>query len=125
MPRVVCAKGRAQLNCTLAISRVLPHSRNLSNMSTRILSAIPPTVWFDAPAETWDWRSALPLGNGRIGALVHGSVHGCLEDESIVLNEDSVWTRLKWNHNNPSALEALPRVRQLLFEGRAREALEL
>src|SRR4028118_423132 len=125
MPRAVCAKAGAQLNCTLAVNRISSRLRNLSNMSTHILSTVPSTVWFDAPAETWNWRNALPLGNGRLGALVHGSVHGCLEDESIILNEDSVWTRLKWNHNNPSALEALPRVRQLLFEGRAREALEL
>src|SRR4028118_584668 len=125
MPRAVCAKAGAQLNCTLAVNRISSRLRNLSNMSTHILSTVPSMVWFDAPAETWDWRSALPLGNGRLGALVHGSVHGILEDESIILNEDSVWTRLKWNHNNPSALEALPRVRDLLFEGRAREALEL
>ena len=87
-------------------------------MSTHVPASL---IWFDTPADLWNWRASLPLGNGRLGALVHGGAN----EDLIVLNEDSIWARLKANHNNKGALEALPRVRQLLFDGKPQEALDL
>jgi alpha-L-fucosidase 2 len=76
-------------------------------------------IWFNRPAE--DWNNALPVGNGRLGAMIFGGV----EKEHIVLNESTVWTgQPRWDAN-PQALKNLPRVRKLLFEGKYREAEEL
>lgn len=87
-------------------------------MSTHVPASL---IWFDTPADLWNWRASLPLGNGRLGALVHDGAN----EELIVLNEDSIWARCKANHNNKGALEALPRVRQLLFGSKPQEALDL
>ncbi|MCJ7447690.1 MAG: glycoside hydrolase family 95 protein [Bacteroidales bacterium] len=74
------------------------------------------TIWFNKPAETWN--DALPVGNGRLGAMVFGGI----EKERLQLNEESVWTgEPRWDAN-PDALENLPKVRKLLFEGKYREA---
>ena len=44
-------------------------------------------LWYRQPAEN-DWNKALPVGNGRLGAMIFGNVEG----ERIQLNEDSVWS---------------------------------
>lgn len=73
-------------------------------------------IWFNQPAATWN--DALPVGNGRLGAMVFGGV----EKERLELNEESVWTgEPRWDAN-PDALKNLPKVRQLLFEGKYKEA---
>lgn len=77
------------------------------------------TIWFDRPAQ--DWNEALPVGNGRLGGMVYGTPY----TELIQLNEDSVWHGGPMDRNNPSALEKLPEIRRLIFEGRIREAQEL
>ncbi|MFD2332544.1 glycoside hydrolase N-terminal domain-containing protein [Cohnella sp. GCM10020058] len=68
-----------------------------------------------------DWNSALPIGNGRLGAMVFGTI----EEELIQFNEDSVWYGGPRNRNNPDALTYLPEVRKLVFEGRLKEAHRL
>lgn len=76
-------------------------------------------IWFTRPAETWN--DALPVGNGRLGAMVFGGI----EKERIQLNEESVWTgKPRWDAN-PDARRNLPLVRKLLFEGKYQEAEEL
>jgi alpha-L-fucosidase 2 len=76
-------------------------------------------IWFNKPAE--NWNEALPVGNGRLGAMVFGGV----ENERLELNEESVWTgEPRWDAN-PDALKTLPKVRQLLFEGKYKEAEDL
>ncbi|MCX6320664.1 MAG: glycoside hydrolase family 95 protein [Bacteroidia bacterium] len=73
-------------------------------------------IWFNQPAD--NWNDALPVGNGRLGAMIFGSV----EKERLELNEESVWTgEPRWDAN-PDALKNLPKVRQLLFEGKYKEA---
>jgi len=73
-------------------------------------------IWFNQPAD--NWNEALPVGNGRLGAMVFGGV----ENERLELNEESVWTgQPRWDAN-PDALKNLPKVRQLLFEGKYKEA---
>jgi alpha-L-fucosidase 2 len=74
---------------------------------------------YERPAH--QWTEALPIGNGRLGAMVFGGV----ETERLQLNEVTLWAGGPYEPNNPEALEALPVVRRLLFEGRYREAHDL
>ena len=76
-------------------------------------------LWYMQPAE--NWNEALPVGNGRLGAMVFGRV----EEERIQLNEDTLWDGYPVDRNNPGALEALPVVRRLIFEGKNEEATKL
>ncbi|WP_282132828.1 glycoside hydrolase family 95 protein [Cellulophaga baltica] len=76
-------------------------------------------LWYDAPAS--DWNEALPIGNGRLGAMVFGNpVH-----ENIQLNENTLWAGGPHRNDNPKAKEALPKIRTLLFEGKYSEAHKL
>ncbi len=76
-------------------------------------------IWFNRPAETWN--DALPVGNGRLGAMVFGGI----EKERLQLNEESVWSGAPRWDANPDALKNLPEVRKLLFEGKYAEAEKL
>ena len=76
-------------------------------------------LWYNKPAD--NWVAALPIGNGRLGAMVFGGV----ENERIQLNEESVWTGGPIKRANPEALENLDKVRQLLFEGKYAEGERL
>ena len=76
-------------------------------------------LWYRAPAA--NWNEALPIGNGRLGAMVFGGVR----DERIQLNEDSVWAGQKMNRTNPAAGKAIPEIRRLLAQGRVTEAEKL
>jgi len=67
------------------------------------------------------WREALPIGNGRLGAMIFGDVF----HERIQLNEETLWDGFKRNSVNPKAYESLPAIRQLLFDGKASEASEM
>ena len=68
-----------------------------------------------------DWSEVLPLGNGHLGAMVWGNA----AQERISLNEGTLWSGYEHDQNNPSASAALTRVRELVFEGRYREAQTL
>ncbi|MCC8197071.1 MAG: glycoside hydrolase family 95 protein [Tannerellaceae bacterium] len=74
---------------------------------------------FDKPARIWE--ETLPLGNGRIGMMPDGGI----EQETIVLNEISMWSGSKQDTDNPQAQWYLSSIRRLLFEGRNDEAQEL
>ena len=73
-------------------------------------------LFYTHPAR--EWNQALPLGNGRLGAMVFGNVTG----ERIQLNENSLWMGGPRDTNNPDALEHLADVRRLLFAGMPVEA---
>jgi alpha-L-fucosidase 2 len=73
-------------------------------------------LWYHQPAGSWN--EALPVGNGRLGAMVFGDV----TEERLQLNEDSIWAGEKRDRLNPEAARALPEVRRLLRAGRAAEA---
>lgn len=78
------------------------------------------TLWYKQPAKNWD--EALPIGNGRLGAMIFGEV----ENELIQLNEETLWTGGPADSNpNPEAIKYLPQVRKQLFEGNNREAVKL
>ncbi len=76
-------------------------------------------LWYNQPAK--QWVEALPIGNGRLGAMVHGDPN----KEKIQLNENTIWAGQPYRNDNPDAREALPKVRQLIFEGKYREAQDL
>ncbi len=76
-------------------------------------------LWYNQPARVW--TEALPVGNGRLGAMVYGDP--CRE--VIQLNENTVWAGEPNRNDNPDAKGALEAVRKLVFEGRYREAQEL
>ena len=77
------------------------------------------TLWFNQPATSF--HQSLPLGNGRIGAMVFGGV----VEERIVLNESSVWSGSREDSNRPDAHKALPEIRRLLLAGKNVEAEKL
>jgi len=77
------------------------------------------TLWYRRPAE--QWVEALPVGNGHLGAMVFGNI----TRERLQLNNDTLWDGKPRDTTNPKALEALPKVRQLLFEGKNKEATRL
>ncbi|WP_293946686.1 MULTISPECIES: glycoside hydrolase family 95 protein [unclassified Sphingobacterium] len=71
--------------------------------------------------EATNWNEALPLGNGRIGAMVYGGV----SQEEIQLNEETIWAGRPGNNVPKGKYSDLIKIRQLLLEGRNREAQEL
>ena len=77
------------------------------------------SLWYRRPAKDWD--AALPVGNGRLGAMIFGGIEG----ERIQLNEDTLWSGSPYNPNNPNALGALPEVRKLIFDKKYTEAAKL
>lgn len=76
-------------------------------------------LWYDQPAMTW--TQALPVGNGVIGGMVFGQP----AVEHIQLNEETIWAGQPNNVVNPNAKENLPKVRQLIFDGKYKEAQRL
>jgi len=90
-------------------------------------------LWYEQPANSqkpdnnnaWkddaEWLKALPLGNGSLGLMVFGDVN----KERIQLNEESMWSGSPEENNNPNSYRALNKIRQLLFDGRYKEASKL
>ncbi|MEO1010898.1 MAG: glycoside hydrolase family 95 protein [Bacteroidota bacterium] len=76
-----------------------------------------PDGWKNDP----EWLKALPLGNGSLGLMVYGDVNR----ERIQLNEESMWSGSPADNDNPEARAAQDKIRQLLFEGKYKEATEL
>lgn len=76
-------------------------------------------LWYDQPASKW--TEALPVGNGRIGAMVSGGV----EREQIQFNEETLWTGSPHDYSHKGASAYLDEIRQLLFEGKQKEAEQL
>jgi alpha-L-fucosidase 2 len=85
----------------------------------RAASPSPLLLWYDKPAT--QWVEALPIGNGRLGAMVFGGT----KNERLQLNEDTLYAGGPYDPSNPEALEALPEARRLIFEGRYKEAHDL
>jgi alpha-L-fucosidase 2 len=85
--------------------------------------AAPPTqplaLWYRRPAK--EWLEALPLGNGRLAAMVYGGV----ETERLQLNEGTVWAGGPYTPANPEGLAALPEIHRLVFEDKWHEAQSL
>lgn len=76
-------------------------------------------LWYHKPAA--QWVEALPIGNGRLGAMVFGKV----SEERIQLNEDSIWYGGPKDSGNPDAKKYVPEIRRLLFTGQPEKASHL
>ena len=123
------------MNARAAAALALPFALAVSHVTTgfepvddpsRLAVTVQPTrttqalrLWYRKPAA--DWNEALPIGNGRLGAMVFGGV----DEERLQLNEDTVWAGEMRDRINPRARGALPEVRRLIAEGRPAEAEEL
>jgi alpha-L-fucosidase 2 len=73
-------------------------------------------LWYRQPAR--EWVQALPVGNGRLAAMVFGDIR----KEHIQLNEDTIWSGDKHDRSNPEAAKAVPQIRRLLTEGHPAQA---
>ena len=73
-------------------------------------------LWYNTPAA--NWNEALPIGNGRLGAMVFGSPG----KETLQLNEETVWSGGPNNNITAASGAAIPGLRKLLFEGKFLEA---
>ncbi|WP_204285003.1 glycosyl hydrolase family 95 catalytic domain-containing protein [Microbispora amethystogenes] len=96
--------------------------------AARAAAAAPPEVraagdlalWYDASAGT-DWLRALPIGNGRLGAMVFGNV----DTERLQLNEDTIWAGGPYDQSNTRGAGALAQIRQLIFQNQWSQAQTL
>tara|TARA_R110002020_G_scaffold91560_2_gene222371 strand:- start:118932 stop:121385 length:2454 start_codon:yes stop_codon:yes gene_type:complete len=77
-------------------------------------------LWYAQPAGT-QWESAMPIGNGHIGAMVYGNV----ANETYQLNEHTVWSGGPNRNDNPEALGSLDKIRELIFTGEYKAAEQL
>jgi alpha-L-fucosidase 2 len=117
-----------------------------SSLATQSNKAVHHQVlWYKTPAPIWD--HALPVGNGRLGAMIFGgantgSTNGDLQasrlnqplldgsqtyagDEHLQLNESSLWQGSRANRLNPCAGEAFPQIRKLLLESHGTDAQKI
>jgi alpha-L-fucosidase 2 len=81
------------------------------SLSVFSFAAAEQKLWYEQPATQWE--EALPLGNGRLGAMVYGGVPG----ENIQLNENTFWAGGPHNNLNPAAVKSLPEIRRLIAAG--------
>jgi alpha-L-fucosidase 2 len=104
----------------------MPHARILSAIFLFCLASFcyasgnaAACLWYAQPAEKW--TDALPIGNGRMGAMIFGGVF----DERIQFNEDTLWRGQPHDYVRAGASEQLPEIRRLLAEGKTKEASAL
>lgn len=76
---------------------------------------------FYTTSSNWDWNKALPVGNGKLGAMIYGEG----SHEHFQLNEETVWFGTKRDRNNPDALANLETIRELILKGDIPKAEEL
>ena len=77
------------------------------------------SLWYNQPASTWE--EALPIGNGRLGAMIFGHPF----QECIQVNEESLWSGAPINSNNPKAIQNLDKIRELILNHQYQAAKKL
>ncbi|AEV99916.1 alpha-L-fucosidase [Niastella koreensis] len=97
------------LRFSLLLTVVSPFSQSYAQKQ-------PLRLWYQQPAATW--TDALPLGNGRLGAMVFGGVG----EEHLQLNEETLWSGRPRSYSHPGAAQYLQPMRQLLAEGKQAES---
>lgn len=85
----------------------------------QVASREPLRLWYLQPATRWD--EALPIGNGRLGAMVFGQV----QDERLQINEQTLWAGGPHDYDNPDAKKHLSALRELIFNGEIAQADQL
>ncbi len=88
-------------------------------LSAGLFAQSPLTLWYKQPAN--QWVEALPVGNGRLGAMVFGGV----QHERIQFNESTVWTGEPHDYAHHGAYQYLNKIRDLLWAGKQKEAEDL
>ncbi|MDA3879985.1 MAG: glycoside hydrolase family 95 protein [Prolixibacteraceae bacterium] len=78
-----------------------------------------PELWYEKPATIWE--EALPIGNGRLGAMIYGDP----ANEHLQLNEETLWDCFPRQYQREGAADYLPQIRKLIFEGKQDEAEKL
>src|SRR4051812_39401250 len=76
-------------------------------------------LWYKQPAVKW--TEALPIGNGRLGAMIFGGV----SEDRLQFNEETLWTGEPRDYNRKGAYQYLGQIRQLIFDGKQKEAEQL
>ena len=76
-------------------------------------------LWYNQPSAKW--TDALPIGNGRLGAMIFGGI----EKDRIQFNEETLWTGEPRDYNRKGSYQYLSQIRQLLFDGKQKEAEQL
>jgi alpha-L-fucosidase 2 len=99
----------------MSIHRLVLHVASFLALAASLMGQAPDDdslkLWYRRPAAAW--TQALPVGNGRLAAMVFGVV----QKERVQLNEDTVWSGEKRDRSNPEAPKAVPEIRRLLQEG--------
>jgi len=104
------AKFRFKIFFAIILTVLLLSKLSLAEISSDLF------LWFDSSATKF--TQSLPLGNGRLGAMVFGGVG----EERIVLNEGTLWSGAPQDSDKPDAAKFLPEIRRLLLEGKNAEA---
>ncbi len=108
--------------------KTMKHKPFLFFLSVFLLSAMLVTaqnepnnlkLWYNKPA--LKWTEALPIGNGRLGAMIFGGV----ENDRIQFNEETLWTGAPNDYAHKGASKYLGQIRQLLNDGKQKEAEDL
>ncbi|AOF94979.1 glycoside hydrolase family 95 protein [Sphingobium sp. RAC03] len=102
-----------------SVAAIAAGTAALSSVHARGAASRPPSplmLWYEQPASVW--TEALPVGNGRMGAMVFGGIR----QERLQLNESTLWAGQPYDPVNPAARAALSKVRALIFEGKIAEA---
>jgi len=96
-----------------------PRSRTAAANAERPTNPPKLELWYRQPAK--EWTEALPVGNGRLGAMVMGGT----EEERIQLNEETLWTGAPYDPTTSGGPQALAEIRRLVFEGKYLQAHDL
>ena len=92
-----------------------------SNLSAQKVHHGSLLLQYDSPADPKIWEQALPIGNGRLGAMIYGIP----DKEELQLNEETIWGGGPYRNDNPKAGANLKNIQQLVFEGKSQEADKL
>jgi alpha-L-fucosidase 2 len=95
---------------------LIPHTALLALAVLPLTAADSPVLWYRIPAAKW--AEALPIGNGRLAAMVFGGV----ESEHLQLNEETIYAGKAMDRVNPEARASVPVIRKLLLDGKVMEA---
>jgi len=104
-------------NLILLICTLFMFSCNLTQPEKEINPSL--TLWYDKPAN--GWTEALPVGNGRLGAMIYGGN----STDTIQFNEETLWSGQPHDYSHPGAYQYLDEIRKLLWAGKQDEATKL
>lgn len=100
-------------------SMVLAMALPMQMMAKKTVTDNSCRLWYNAPAK--HWLEALPIGNSHLGGMVYGGI----QDENIQLTEETFWSGGPHNNNSQKSLDNLPKVWDLIFNGREEEAADI